>query len=715
MKENRSRREWLPTLALLAMALPGTAMAQQPPVTDPAATQTWTPDNGNGTFTNPLFNDEFSDPDIIRVGEDFYMTGTTMHAMPGLPVLHSKDLVNWTHRSYAFDRLDLAPGFRLENGQDIYGQGIWAPAIRHYEGMFYIFANINGIGMQVFRSPSPDGPWTRNALDADLHDISVLFDDDGRIWAVYNYNEVRLVELNRELTGVVPGSERIIMPAGNALGEGHHFYKVDGTYMIITANYAPVGRMMALRADNIDGPWETVQISARETMGEPTGWGMSTFGLGQRLPAFEDAIGLSAPSRPDHFGASPLHQGGIVDLPNGDWWGFSMMDVRAMGRTVYLSPVTWKDGWPYFGLPNNLGRSPRTWLKPDTGHRQQPRPTWKRDENFDGPALNPVWQWNHHPVEDAWRLTGGRLHIDTRPARDFLRARNTLTQRVIAPQSSAAVTIDGSSLQDGDIAGLALLNIPFGALGLERTDAGTGWQLTYADQQRNIYVHQPVAGPIVRLRTHFDNDSELGRFEYSEDSGHTWHGIGEDLRTPYQLKTFQGVRFALFAYNKGGEAGGSAIFDDFDVTEPLADRSAAIPAGQVVTIANLANGSMAWANPHGMLHHAPPGSDQARGAGIQFRIHDRGQGRVAIESLSEGKFLTVVGEGMSADIRFMPETQDSLFQWQDMLRGQFMLLSLRTNRYVGIDPATGEPYAADWPGASPSRKNGAVLQWHRVE
>ena len=205
--------------ALAVLATP-TQLAAQGEARHPTAAESWAADNGNGTFTNPLFNDEFSDPDIIRVGDDYYMTGTTMHAMPGLPLLHSRDLVNWTFRSYAFDRLDLNPGFRLEDGQEIYGQGIWAPSLRYHDGTFYIFANINRVGMQVFRSKSPDGPWTRTPLGADLHDISALFDDDGRVWAVYNYDEVRLVELKPDLTGVVPGSERVIMPAGNALGEG---------------------------------------------------------------------------------------------------------------------------------------------------------------------------------------------------------------------------------------------------------------------------------------------------------------------------------------------------------------------------------------------------------------------------------------------------------------------------------------------------------------
>ena len=697
--------------AMLALAgLP--AFAGTEPLPHPTAAESWTADNGDGTFTNPIFNDEFSDPDIIRVGDDYYMTGTTMHVMPGLPVLHSRDLVNWTLRSYAFDRLDLGPGRRLEDGQDIYGQGIWAPSLRFHDGMFFIFANVNGVGLQVFRSASPDGPWTRTPFEGDLHDVSVLFDDDGRVWAVYNYDEVRLIEIEPDLSGVVEGSERVIMPAGNALGEGHHFYKIDGRYYIITANYAPVGRMMAIRADSLGGPWETVQISARETMGEPLGWGVGNVGLGTDLPAAGDPVELTPPPPADRFGASPLHQGGIVELPNGDWWGFSMMDVRSMGRTVYVSPVTWKDGWPFFGLPGNLGRSPRSWLKPATGHDDPPRPTWQRSDDFAGSQLQPIWQWNHLPVDHAWTLQGGRLHLTALPASDFLRARNTLTQRAVAPESIAEVTVDARDLGAGDRAGLALLNIPYGTLSVERS--GAGWQIRHYDQQRDRTETAPLPGPVVRLRTHVDLDRELGQFSYSTDGGTRWQSIGEPLRLPYQLKTFQGVRFALFAYNGEGRTGGAAQFDDFAVTEPLADRSGNIPLSKTVTIANLADESLLWADPHGMLNVAAAGSTEAEGERAHFKIHDRGQGRVAIEALGvpgPANFVTIVGEGMPADVRFQRESDASLFQWQDMLRGQFMLMSLKTHRYLGIDPATGEPYAADWPGASPSRRDGTVLRW----
>jgi hypothetical protein len=148
-----------------------------------APAQSWTADNGNGTYSNPLFYEEFEDPDVIRVGDDYYLAGTTMHMIPALIVLHSRDLVNWELASYCMARLDLGPAFRLEGG-NIYGRGIWAPCIRHHDGVFYVFSNVNGVGCQLFRSKSPNGPWRRDQLPG-MHDLSVLFEDDGKIYAIF--------------------------------------------------------------------------------------------------------------------------------------------------------------------------------------------------------------------------------------------------------------------------------------------------------------------------------------------------------------------------------------------------------------------------------------------------------------------------------------------------------------------------------------------------
>lgn len=672
--------------------------------------QSWTPDNGNGTFTNPLFYDEFSDPDIIRVGSDFYLAGTTMHAMPGLVIMHSKDLVNWTFLSYAFDKLRLGKEFDLEGGKEAYGQGIWAPCIRYHKGIFYVFTNVNNHGMQVFTAKNPKGPWTQQSLNAEIYDLSVLFDDDGKIYAVYKYDEVHLVELKPDLSGVVEGSEKVIIPKGNNMGEGHHMYKIDGKYYIISANFSPSGRMQCARAEHPYGPYETVVISAKETMGTQRGWLTENVGLGRPVPEPGFRFRLS-PVADSYFGAVPLHQGGIVDLPNGDWWGFSMMDFRSVGRTTFLSPVTWKEGWPYFGLEGNLGRSPRTWLKPNVPTGGKPMAPYVRSDDFSGDRLLPVWQWNHNPVDKKWELhkKKGTLRLHTLPAKDFLWAKNVLTQRVVGPVSSGTSSLDASALKDGDFAGIGILNMPYAVLGIQKDQQG--FLLRFYDQYANKTIDSRLLSGKVTLRITGDYDEDIAQFSYSID-GNNFMNIGDSIRLPYQLKTFQGSRYALFAFNTAGKEGGYADFLDFTMNEPFADRSANFPAGKVITLVNNANNSMVWANPHGMMHSATPGSQNFNSDGCKFRVHDRGNGRVALEAINGAGFLTVVGEGLSGDVRLLAkETEGCLFQWQDMLRGQCMLLSLRTNRFVGLTPGTSEPYGAEMPGTMPNRKDGSVFNW----
>ena len=703
----------LPAALLALAAFATTAVAAETSAPTPAPRTTWMPDNGNGTYTNPLFYDEFSDPDIIRVGEDFYLAGTTMHAMPSLVILHSKDLVNWEFLSYAAEKLDLGPEFRLEEGKDVYGQGIWAPCIRYHEGTFYVFSNVNRKGLLVFTSKDPAGPWQQRLITPGIHDLSVLFDDDGRIYAIYNYGEVRLVEFKPDLSGFVEGSERVIIPRGSAMGEGHHFYKIGGKYYIVSADYAPTGRMQCARADRVEGPYETATISARETMGTQRGWWCNNVGQRDSIPGYGAKFDIHKPGD-NEFGAAPLHQGGIVDLPNGDWWGFSMMDFKSVGRTTFLSPVTWQGGWPYFGLSGNLGRSPRTWVKPAVAAQVAPTPTYQRSDDFSGSKLLPVWQWNHVPVAAKWSLTEtpGTLRLHTLPAAHFLAARNTLTQRVIGPESTATVVLDGSALQPGDIAGLGLLNMPSGWIGLVRT--GPGFVLRAYNQLLDETLDRPLDSPRVFLRATGDYDNDLAQLSYSTD-GATFTALGTALRLPYQLKTFQGTRYALFAFNSEGREGGCAQFDDFHVAEPLADRSQNLPLGKIITLTNLGNGTSVWSNRNGMLHSARPGSPEAQSPGIRFRVHDRGQGRVALEAIDGSGFITVVGLGLSGDVRLCKqETDGSLFQWQDMLRGQCMLLSLKNHRYVAIDPHTGEPYSAESPGARPDRKDGAVFTWREA-
>ena len=233
-----------------------------------ASAQSWTADNGNGTFTNPLFYDEFSDPDILRVGDDYYLAGTTMHAVPGLVILHSKDLVNWENISYCFDRFDFTEDrFSLKNHEEIYGQGIWAPCIRYANGQFYVFSNVNGKGLQCYTAKDIRGPWTHHNMQGNIYDLGVLFDDDGKVYAIHGYGTVKCTELKPDMSGPVEGTERVIIPEGNGVGEGHHMYKIDGMYYLISTDYSPNGRTLCSRSKSIWGPYETRVITADETYG----------------------------------------------------------------------------------------------------------------------------------------------------------------------------------------------------------------------------------------------------------------------------------------------------------------------------------------------------------------------------------------------------------------------------------------------------------------
>ncbi|MBN2612032.1 MAG: glycoside hydrolase 43 family protein [Bacteroidales bacterium] len=672
--------------------------------TDDSTRCTWMADNGNGTFTNPLFYEEFSDPDLIRVGDDYYMTGTTMHTMPGLPVLHSKDLVNWKLISYAIERLDLGPELRLENGLDFYGQGIWAPCIRYHNDTFYIFSNVNRYGTQVFSASNPAGLWKHRTMRARLHDVTVLFDDDGKIYAVWGYDEVKMVQLTPDLMDVVPGTEKVIIEKGSGAGEGSHIYKINGKYYITNTNYDPVCYQVCLRADNPYGPYEVNVMSAEENFGEA-----------QRLRVYNTRQGppFEIIRFPENFvGCIPMHQGGIVQVQSGEWWGWSMLDYNSVGRVVGISPVTWKEGWPYFGLPGNLTRTPRTWVKPNTGYTSMPSAPFERNDDFSGPQLKNVWQWNHVPVESKWSLTErkGYLRLHSLPSETFWHARNSLTQRGIGPESYATTQLDISNLQHGDIAGLALLNLPYAWIGIVKNEQGHTLQFYNQQEQKKIDVETDKE--IVWLRAYCNFDTDIGRLAYSFD-GTTFHETGGDIILPYQLRTFQGVRYALFNFNTLGKEGGYADFNSFDLTEPRCKAlTRPIPYNKVITLRSLADSTILvnWRN------HVRPveaNSRFAEGKAAHFRIIDRGNGRVALQSLLNNGYVTVKGNGGLAEVRIEAVEKDdaSVFQWQDMLKGDLMLMSLYTHRYLFADPFARSLCSADAQGARPDRKGGACFAW----
>lgn len=683
-----------------------------------AQTTSWTADNGNGTFTNPLLYDEFSDPDILRVGDDYYLAGTTMHTVPGLVILHSRDLVNWENISYCFDRFDFQDdAFSLKNGQEIYGQGIWAPCIRYANDQFYIYSNVNGKGLQCYTAKDIHGPWTHHNMEGRIYDLSVLFDDDGKIYAIHGYGEVHCTELKPDMSGPIEETDRVIIPNGSAVGEGHHMYKINGMYYLISTDYRPNGRTLCSRSKSIWGPYETCVITADETFGyHPVGlteWEGRIVPDGSKFAiGFEDVNATAATN---------IHQGGIVQTQKGEWYALLMMDFHSVGRTVTLAPMTWKDGWPMIGLEGNLGRAPRTWTKPDIDGSAdiKPHAAYERDENFDGKQLGRVWQWNHNPDDKMWRLKGGRLQLNTMPADQLMWARNTLTQRAVGPRSICTVELYTNKMKSGDVAGLGNINVPCSWAGIVKE--GNQLTLRCFEQLNNDTIDTKITLPKdgrIWLQLVGDYDHNIAHYTYSLD-GKNFKKVGPEMRLSYQLVTFQGVRVSLFAFNKDGKNGGTVEFDNFTCEELDADRSKNIPYGKSFQIINLATDRPMYAMPHGLLHDTEPIREApAEAAQLStseqhdlFHLVDRGNGKILLQC-EDGRYVFVSGMGLPGDVRLTKDINlAEEFMWQDYLNQEFMLMSTRTHTYIGKSPTTGSPYSMDYKGADPARKNGAVFKY----
>ncbi|HNY28025.1 MAG TPA: glycoside hydrolase 43 family protein [Candidatus Sumerlaeota bacterium] len=687
--------------------------------------RSWIADNGNGTYSNPLFYEEFEDPDILRVGEDYYLAGTTMHMNPGLVIMHSKDLVNWELASYCIEKLDLGPNFRLEDGKGIYGAGIWAPCIRYHKGMFYIFSNVNGKGLQVFRSESPKGPWKHNQLPY-YHDLSVLFDDDGKIYLVSgNHNPYPVVELNQDLTAVIPNSEFKLDAPG--MGEGHHLYKVKGKYYDISA--IPGGNVdqMVARADSIKGPWTVERMVQLESLG-----------VSSRAPLRGNGVG------PEDRGLT-LHQGGMCDTPSGEWWSVIMQDHGSIGRLVSLVPITWENEFPLIGLPGNLRKAPNTWVKPNTGAQVASRPAFLHDDDFGGPKFKASWQWNHVQDDSKWSLTEkpGVLRLHSLPAKDFYGARNSLCQRPLGPESVMTVELDTSAMTTSDTAGVALLSAPWAWIGVVKT--ADGLKLQMVDNtgnnprrrggfgpgapngpQGNARPAAPTPIPVtvspdtppkhlwLRVACNFDTDDAI--FSWSAD-GKEFKTLGKPFQMTFQLQTFQGVRPALFHYNTSGQPGGYVDFDNFTMDAPrIAGIEREIPMGKTVVLTSGADGSFLAADPQSnSLVNVAADTTGVAPKNARFQIVDLGLGRVALKT-ADGKVASA-GEKcvVFKDLGSTKPGDAESFQWINLMRGDTMLMSLTNHRYLATQPNTPGSVTVSATGPRPDRKSGAEFKWKTVE
>jgi len=488
---------------------------------------------------NPIIFADVPDMSIVRVGDSYYMSSTTMHMAPGVPVMKSKDLVNWQIVNYAYDVLDTVDALTLKNGKNAYGKGTWASSIRYHNDTFYVstFAQTTGKTYVYSTKDIEKGPWKTFSFIPSFHDNSLFFDDDGRVYIVYGNRKLTLVELNADASGVkTDGINQVIIensssPSGNdsGLGEGSQLFKVNGKYFLFNITW-PRGGMRSVvihRADKITGPWEG------------------------KL-AFQD-LGVA--------------QGGMVDTPDGKWFAYLFRDFGSVGRIPYLVPVKWEDGWPVIGVD---GKTPETLnLPPSSGLIPGIVASDEFVRHKGDPALPLVWQWNHNPENKLWSVTQrkGFLRLTTgRVDSSFVQARNTLTQRTFGPQCSGSASVDISDMKEGDFAGLALLQKKYGLVGVKNANGIKSVVMV------NSQTGKPVETEIVTLKQKtvylkaecdFRNKTDIAHFFYSLD-GKKWIPIGNQLKMEYSMPHFMGYRFGLFNYSTK-TTGGYVDFDWFHV------------------------------------------------------------------------------------------------------------------------------------------------------
>lgn len=482
-------------------------------------------------FKNPMMWADTPDPDVIRVGDDYWLVTTTMHLMPGAPVMHSKDLVNWKTVSYVFPSLHDTPKYDM-NGGTVYGRGQWATSIRYVDGTYYIYFSPNDEPFKgyVYTSKDPRKGWTLAHRIPHFHDASLFFDDDKRAYIFYGTGEMK--ELMPDLSGVKPGGrqgkvfERDEEETG--LLEGSRFIKHDGRYYLIMISW-PQGkprRQVCYRADNIEGPYEKKVILE------------STFG-----------------------GFPYAGQGTIVDDGKGNWYGVIFQDRGGVGRVLTLMPCTWKDGWPMLGDEN--GKIPTVMGKPLAGFSDGEIVS---SDDFDSERMNIDWQWNHNPVNEAWSLTErkGWLRLKTSRVTDNLYlAPNTLTQRMEGPECSGIVKMDISHMKDGDIAGFSAFNGDAGVVKIVKDGkkvfvVADSQNVELTDKEKKVtkvdvtesYRQQLRKQKEIyfRIDANFRPGKDVADFYYSTD-GKDWVKVLEGYKMIFDYRRFfMGSKFAIFNY-----------------------------------------------------------------------------------------------------------------------------------------------------------------------
>ncbi len=493
---------------------------------------------------NPIIWSDFPDPDVLRIGDTYYMVSTTMFMMPGGPILKSKDMCHWELVSYIFNTIEDNDIYQLKNGKNAYGRGQWATSLKYRQGKYYACFVCHDMKKTYiyYTDDIEKSGWDRYVLEGVYHDMSFLF-DDGRAYLIYNGGEIRIVELKDDLSGVKEGgiNQLLFNTPGENIKlrcEGCRAYKINGYYYLIFIEWPSDGharrRVVCYRSKNLLQQYE-------------------------RKILLDDDMG---------YQGQGIAQGIIIDTPEGEWYSILFQDHGAVGRVPYLIPVSWENDWPVIGID---GRVPETFEAPFEPYAAKPLIISDSFEHSED-RLELQWEWNHNPEEDCWSFTErpGYLRLRTKSLeKDILAARNTLTQRTGGPGCTFTVKLETEGMKTGDHAGLTALQGNYGIVGVWVDE--TGSRRIYVSkkgaggqqaEEENIFLHSTSV--FFKIEFDFENGKDIAKFYFSGD-GDEWIKIGSNLKMLYTLDLFIGYRIGIFYYSQK-ESGGFADFSNFVYT-----------------------------------------------------------------------------------------------------------------------------------------------------
>lgn len=479
------------------------------------------------TIQNPIIWADVPDIDIIQSNGAYYMVSTSMHMMPGCPIMKSKDLAHWEIVNYVYQSLEDNDAHNLRNGKHIYGQGSWAASLKEHKGIFYVCFSSNDMHQfYVYKTKDiENGEWSRTVIPGLFHDPALLFDEDDRVYVIYGNGDIFITELTADASAIKIGGINQMLLEGERDGiglrcEGCHAYKINGAYYLFFIEWPANGnkrrRELCYRSNELLGPYESKIILDHH--------------MGHRN--------------------NGVAQGGVIEIAN-EWYAFLFQDREAVGRIPILVPVTWENGWPIVGVNGEVPE-----LLDVNWPSYRALPIVRSDDfNYNDNRLQLNWQWNHNPNPALWSVIAkaGHLRLITGDLVDsVLHARNTLTQRTEGPACKASIKLDIEHMKPGDHSGLIALQNTFGTVGIRKNELGeTSVTMTVNNGSGKEELVESITytKDVIYLQVafEFEQSLDIADFSYSVD-GDNWIRIGQQLQMKYTLDHFMGYRIGIFNY-----------------------------------------------------------------------------------------------------------------------------------------------------------------------